>query len=98
MCNTYRIFNNYDIVTHPNGGGNIDLRFVPKNTVIIESAVDQLKLKSIVNAAIWMSQHIQITHIESALKFLCGIQLTIISSMNLKKGDNDTKYIQLSIN
>ena len=33
------IFNNYVNVTHPNGGGNIDLRFVPKNTVIIESAI-----------------------------------------------------------
>ena len=33
------IFHIYINVTHTNGGGNIDLRFVPKNTVIIESAI-----------------------------------------------------------
>ena len=33
------IFHNNIDVTHPNGGGNIDLRFIPKNTVIIESAI-----------------------------------------------------------
>ena len=33
------IFHNYISVTHPNSGGNIDLRFVHKNTVIIESVI-----------------------------------------------------------
>ena len=36
--NTSR-FNNYINVTHTNDGGNIDLKIVPKNTVIIESAI-----------------------------------------------------------
>ena len=104
---TTSIFKDYINITHPKEEGNFDLTEVPKNAVIIESAIFDKKnercsasfetkvYSKCGDADVMTSRN---KHIDPALKFYNGVPLMITSNTNLKKGlDNGARITGLSI-
>ena len=85
---TTSIFNDYINQTHPKEGGNLGLTEVPKNTVIIESAIfdqnDERCSASFETKVYSKCGHTDVTttrnkYINPSLKFIHGISFIILT-------------------
>ena len=104
---TTSLFKNYIQNTHPVNDENVDLTQVPKNVIIIESAIyDKNNERCSVSFESNVynkcgDADIQTSHnkrIDPVLKFYSGVPLMLIDNLHLKEGrGNGTKCFGLSI-